>query len=178
MELADLIKRATDWLKFDSELESNTTIRAWIAEQNQTALLTHFNQRLRFGTAGLRGPLGPGPNAMNSTLIRIVCEGLSQVVLNGNASRSVVIGYDGRHGSYSFAKMSARVLASRGIAVHLSDKVCPTPLLSYSVNALNADAGIMVTASHNPPKDNGFKVYWSNGAQIIPPQDQQISNVK
>ena len=115
---------------------------------------------------------------MNRALVRQVTAGLGHYLLDQGAlpDRGVVIGFDGRHGSEDFAEDAARVLGGLGFRVYRFSHVVPTPTLAHAVVYLEAAAGIMVTASHNPPQDNGYKVYWSNGAQIIPPHDRGISN--
>lgn len=183
--LSTLIQNARDWIDFESSIEDleehHTELKQLIADAESTGdhhrLSERFEGRLHFGTAGLRGEIGSGPQRMNLALIRWVSVGLSRYLggLIGSHSRRIVIGYDGRHRSLDFAREAADCLCDAGFDVELSTGICPTPLLAYAVCHRNAIAGIMVTASHNPPKDNGFKVYWGNGAQIIPPQDLEIS---
>jgi phosphomannomutase len=141
-------------------------------------LTERFASRLEFGTAGIRGGLGGGPGRMNRALVRGVTAGLASYLLQvvpDAAERGVVVGRDRRHMSKEFAQDTAAVLAAAGIPVHVFSDVVPTPVLAYAVTALQASGGIMITASHNPPQDNGYKVYWGNGAQIIPPHDSGIS---
>ncbi len=137
-----------------------------------------FNGQLEFGTAGLRGILGPGPQRMNRVLVRKVTAGLAAYLreqVPDIATRGVVIGHDARHNSRVFSEDTARVLAGVGIKVYLAHRPWPTPTTAWAVTALGAGAGVMVTASHNPPAYNGYKVYWGNGAQIIPPHDTGIA---
>ncbi|MCA9571903.1 MAG: phospho-sugar mutase, partial [Myxococcales bacterium] len=117
----------------------------------------------------------PGPNRMNRALVRRVSAGLAAYVGAQAPGGRVVIGFDGRNGSREFAEDTARVLGEAGLDVMLFDEVCPTPVLAHAVVFVGAAAGVMVTASHNPPEDNGYKVYWSNGAQIVAPHDAGIS---
>ena len=182
---------ATAWMNADPDPETRAETRQLIERADLDLLAEHFGARLAFGTAGLRGALGAGPNRMNRALVRRVsfglalylhtrgehAEGLSTETGHAQAHRPqrIVIGYDGRHGSLPFAHESAEAFCSMGFEVYLAPTVCPTPLLAYAVIALECMAGVMVTASHNPPQDNGFKVYWSDGAQIIPPHDSGIS---
>jgi phosphomannomutase len=137
-----------------------------------------FTGQLEFGTAGLRGVLGPGPQRMNRVLVRKVSAGLA-AYLRENVpdapQRGVLIGHDSRHNSRIFSEDTARILAGAGIKVYLAHRPWPTPTTAWAVTATNAAAGVMVTASHNPPEYNGYKVYWGNGAQIIPPHDQGIA---
>ncbi|KQO62448.1 phospho-sugar mutase [Curtobacterium sp. Leaf261] len=137
-----------------------------------------FSGRLAFGTAGLRGELGPGPLRMNRVLVTQAAAGLGQFLLDTGRTASVVIGYDGRVNSDVFARDSAEVLAGLGIDVTLLPSALPTPVLAFAVRHLDAGAGVMVTASHNPPRDNGYKVYLGqddDGSQIVPPVDATIA---
>lgn len=141
-------------------------------------LVERFTGQLQFGTAGLRGVLGAGPQRMNQLLVRKVTAGLAAhllAVVPGVRTRGVVIGRDARRGSRRFAEEAARVLCGAGIRTYLADREWSTPTTAWAVTELGAAAGIMVTASHNPPEYNGYKVYWGNGAQIIPPVDTEIA---
>lgn len=174
----ELREAAAAWLATDPDPETRATLQQWLDDGDADALQEAFGARLQFGTAGLRGPLGPGPGCMNRALVRRVAAGLCKYLLDnvGDApQRGVVIGFDGRHGSREFAEDTAAVLADRGIASRVFDVVVPTPRLAHAVVELGACAGVMVTASHNPPGDNGYKVYWADGAQIVPPHDSGIS---
>ena len=135
-----------------------------------------FAGTLQFGTAGLRGALGGGPNRMNLAVVRAATLGLARFLVDhGRADRGVVVGYDHRHGSERFARDAAGVLAAAGIPVRLADRAWPTPVTAYAVRHFAAAAGVMVTASHNPAPDNGYKVYDDTGSQIIPPTDVEIA---
>jgi len=128
-----------------------------------------FSQPIEFGTGGMRGELGPGTNRMNVYTIRKASEGLAHFLLEQDRcaiNTAVVIAYDTRHKSQEFAMEAAKVITRHGIRVYLFDRICPTPLLSYTVRHLHASAGIVITASHNPPEYNGYKVYGPDGAQI------------
>lgn len=141
-------------------------------------LSSRFGSGLTFGTAGLRGAIGPGTARMNRVVVLKACWGFGQYLLEhvtGAKERGVVIAFDGRRYSRQFAEDSAACLNAMGIKAHLFDDPAPTPLAAFAVTHLNAAGGVMVTASHNPPADNGYKVYWENGAQIIPPQDEGIA---
>jgi phosphomannomutase len=147
------------------------------AAEAAAELSDRFAGRLEFGTAGLRGVVAAGPNRMNRAVIRATTAALAGWLLyiDPAANRSgVVIGCDARHRSDEFAAEAARVLAGAGIAVHLLPFRQPTPVLAFAVTNLHAAAGIMITASHNPPADNGYKLYLSDGAQIVPPADLEI----
>jgi phosphomannomutase len=141
-------------------------------------LAERFTGQLEFGTAGLRGVLGAGPQRMNRVLVRKCSAGLA-AYLKANvpdyATRGVVIGHDARHNSREFSEDTARVLAGLGIKAMLAHRPWPTPTTAWAVHHLNAAAGVMVTASHNPPEYNGYKVYWGNAAQIVPPHDTGIA---
>jgi phosphomannomutase len=147
------------------------------AQRAAAELDDRFAARLEFGTAGLRGKVAAGPNRMNRAVVRGTTAALASWLLYidpGAAETGVVIGCDARHRSDEFAQEAARVLAGAGIAVHLLPPRRPTPLLAFAVRHLGAAAGIMITASHNPPGDNGYKLYLGDGAQIVPPADLEI----
>jgi phosphomannomutase len=178
MDKHALIAAARAWLASDPDPHTRAATEALLATGDEAALADHFGARLDFGTAGLRGALGPGPNRMNRALVLRVAAGLVrylQGAVPGSAEAGVVVGYDGRVGSEVFARDTARVLRAAGFRAWVSPRVCSTPELAFAVTDLRAAAGVMVTASHNPPEDNGYKVYWSNGAQIIPPHDAGIA---
>ncbi len=172
---------ATAWLAEDPDPKTAAELRALLAKSGddvERELRDRFDGQLEFGTAGLRGILGAGPQRMNRVLVRKVTAGLGAYLLAKipNAkSRGVLIGHDARHNSRVFAEDTARVLAGMGIKSHLAHRPWPTPTSAWAVTTLGAAAGVMVTASHNPPAYNGYKVYWENGAQIIPPHDTGIA---
>ena len=175
---AEILAAARAWCTDDPDPATKAAAEALVAKGDPAVLRDHFGARLQFGTAGLRGALGPGPNRMNRALVRRVTAGLGSYLLEhvGDAAgKGVVVGRDGRHGSPEFAEDVDTVLAGAGIRVWFHEQMCPTPVLAHAVVHLRAAAGVMVTASHNPPQDNGYKVYWSDGAQIIPPHDHGIS---
>ncbi|MCG2837556.1 phospho-sugar mutase [Photobacterium sp. WH77] len=168
----------TRWLKRDPDPATRDELQNLIDAGNEQELTERFSGRLAFGTAGLRGIVGAGPNRMNRLVIQETATGLGQYLqqtVPQATQQGVVIGYDGRPDSKTFAHDAASVLTAQGIKVYLTVTVAPTPLVAYGVTALKAAAGIVVTASHNPPAYNGFKVYWGNGAQIIPPHDKGIA---
>lgn len=175
----ELKEQALAWLSQDPDPETRAELQELIDNGDEAALTSRFHTRLEFGTAGLRGELGAGPNRMNRVLVAQTAAGLGNYLLKQNSKASVVIGFDGRVNSDVFAKDSAEVLSGMGIEVLLLDEMGPTPLVSFATRFLNMSAGIMVTASHNPPRDNGYKVYLGgdfNGSQIISPVDNQIAD--
>jgi len=166
-----------DRAELSALLRSATTGTGDAAQQAAAELEDRFAARLEFGTAGLRGKIAAGPNRMNRAVVRGTTAALSRWLLYIDpraAQTGVVIGCDARHRSEEFAKEAAQVLAGAGIAVHMLAPRQPTPLLAFAVRYLAAAAGIMITASHNPPGDNGYKLYLSDGAQIVPPADLEI----
>ncbi|NNF05327.1 MAG: phospho-sugar mutase [Candidatus Eisenbacteria bacterium] len=178
MTHSDLISQAQHWLKEDPDPTTQAELQSLLDENATEELAERFGTRLEFGTAGLRGVIGAGPNRMNRALVRQVSRGLADYLLEtlpDTKTRGVVVGYDGRRLSPEFAEDTAAVLNAAGIPVHVFSREVSTPLVAYGVTELEAAAGVMVTASHNPPEYNGYKVYWDNGAQIIPPHDKGIS---
>ena len=177
---AEVFDRARQWAAEDPDEQSRALLLALIdaAEAgdgtSQRQLEDSFNGRLQFGTAGLRGALGPGPNRMNLMVVRQAAAGLAAYVRE-RGGHTIAIGYDARHRSADFARESAMAFAGAGLRALVLPRALPTPVLAYAVRHLGCDAGVMVTASHNPPQDNGYKVYLDDGCQIIPPADSQIS---
>ena len=172
-----LLARVRAWIDGDPNSTDRDELTAALERGDEALLEARFAGRLSFGTAGLRGPIGAGPAAMNAAVIRQTAHGLADVLLGSGAdpARGVVVGFDARHRSREFADETAGALRARGIAVHLWDRCTPTPSTPFMLRRLGALAGVQVTASHNPPQDNGFKVYWDHAAQIIPPVDGQIA---
>src|SRR4051812_9862374 len=182
---ASLLDRAARFAQHDPDPTTQAEIRALIDAARggdakaQADLAERFVGMLEFGTAGIRGLLGGGESRMNRAVVRKTTFGLGRYLqqqLSGEAlGRGVVIGYDGRILGRELAEDTASVLAALGIASQVTPRPCSTPLLAFAVKDLGAAAGVMVTASHNPPQYNGYKVYWGNGAQIIPPHDTGIA---
>ncbi|MFN0061110.1 MAG: phospho-sugar mutase [Myxococcaceae bacterium] len=174
----ELRRRAETWLADDPDPETVSELQGLLARDAKGELRERFGASLTFGTAGLRGVLGAGPNRMNRAVVRRVTAGLARYLLAhvpDAARRGVVVGRDARRWSDVFAQDAAGVLAAHGILAHVFDGVVPTPVCAFAVTQLDAAAGVMVTASHNPPEYNGYKVYWGNGAQIVPPHELGIS---
>ncbi|MEZ9398483.1 phospho-sugar mutase [Vibrio splendidus] len=169
---------AMNWLARDPDPRTREELQYLIDEGMHDEIEDRFIQRLEFGTAGLRGKVGCGPNRMNRLVIQETATGLGHYLIEhvANASmRGVVVGYDGRLDSKQFAIDTASVLTALGIKVYLTSNVAATPIVAFGIEHFNAAAAVVVTASHNPPEYNGFKVYWENGAQIIPPHDAGIA---
>jgi phosphomannomutase len=183
---ADLTARALAWLADDPSPADRAELQALLeaadredpaAQAALAELADRFAGTLEFGTAGLRGAIGAGPNRMNRAVVLGATAGLAHWLRQHRpaaAEAGVVLGWDARHRSAKFAEQAAAVLTGAGIHVHLLPGRSPTPLLAFAVRHLSAGAGVMITASHNPPADNGYKLYLGNGAQIVPPVDEQI----
>jgi len=174
-QLETLIQQARNWIEQDPDAETVAELEKLISESDEAGLLDRFGQRIGFGTAGLRGLLGAGPNRMNRVLVAQAAAGISKYLKENFDDPSVVIGYDARKNSDVFAKDSAQIFAGFGIRAFLFPELAATPLVAYAVRNLGASAGVMVTASHNPPGDNGYKVYDFSGSQIISPLDAEIA---
>ncbi len=168
---------AERWLAAEPDDDLREELAALLAG-DADELARRFTGRLQFGTAGLRGAVGAGPQRMNRLVVRQAAAGLVDHLLAtvpDAAERGVLVGYDARRKSDAFALDTARVCAARGVRALLFDRVVPTPVLAWNITGAGVAAGVMVTASHNPPADNGYKVYLGTGAQIVPPADEQIS---
>ena len=166
------------WLQRDPDPKTRSEISSLLASDSEAELLDRFAGRLEFGTAGLRGVVGAGSARMNSLVIRETSAGLASYLINTipqSQQRGILVAYDGRLDSKRFAEDAACVFAAKGIKVYLTDQVTATPVAAFGIQHLNCAAAVVVTASHNPPEYNGYKVYWENGAQIIPPHDSGIA---
>jgi phosphomannomutase len=179
--MTTLFEQAEAWRAADPDPDTRAELAALLErrdEQAEKELQERFAGPLTFGTAGLRGIVGAGPSRMNRAVIRRTTAGLARYLkatLPDVARRGVVVGRDARRMSRELAEDTALVLAAEGIPALVFDDVVPTPLTAFATTATGAAAAVMVTASHNPPEYNGYKVYWGNGAQIIPPHDQGIA---
>ena len=192
-EAADALVR---WLTEADLVAYRDEIRALVEAGDTDELEDAFGLNIAFGTGGIRGRMGPGPNRLNVRTVGLAAQGLAQYVAgmdsedyasgSGNGQeaesrgdharrRAVVVAWDTRRNSEPFAKETARVLAANGIPVRIFDGCRSTPALSYAVRDLRATAGVMISASHNPPEDNGFKVYGSDGGQVVAPLDEEIT---
>ncbi|MFZ0142329.1 MAG: phospho-sugar mutase [Aeromicrobium sp.] len=171
----ELLERARDWLSQDPDPVTRDELQRLIDADDTAGLQDRFAQRLQFGTAGLRGELGAGPNRMNRVIVAQAASGLAAYLLEHEASPSVVIGYDARHNSDIFASDTAEIMQGAGVNAHLLPEPLPTPVTAFAIRHLGCSAGVVVTASHNPPRDNGYKVYLADSSQIVPPADADIS---
>jgi len=180
MVSAELRDQVAAWIANDVDDQDKADLAALLDEDSPQAaaeLADRFASRLKFGTAGLRGVVAAGPNRMNRATVTAATAALASYLLDrdpGAADAGVVVGCDARHRSDEFAEQVARVLAGAGIRVHVLPSQEPTPFLAFSVRSFRAAAGVMITASHNPAVDNGYKVYLGDGAQIVPPADVDI----
>lgn len=171
----ELLTEARRWLAQDPDPQTRRELQRLI-EADDDELADCFATRLQFGTAGLRGKLGPGPNRMNRVVVMQAAAGLAAYINKHHPHEaSIVIGYDARHNSDVFAADTARIMQGAGINALVLPKPLPTPVLAFAIKHLGTSAGVMVTASHNPPQDNGYKVYLADGCQIIPPADADIA---
>lgn len=181
-----LLGLAEAWLAEDPDPVTAAELSALIDDARSgdaaavAELADSFDGTLQFGTAGLRGRLGPGSNRMNRVVVARAAAGLAAYLVakggaTAGAGQKVVIGYDARRNSDVFARDTARIMAGAGLTALVLPKALPTPVLAFAIRELDCAAGVMVTASHNPPDDNGYKVYLGDGSQIVPPADAQIA---
>ena len=173
--MKNIIEKATLWLSDTFDSETQQEIQQLITD-NSDDLTDRFYKDLEFGTGGMRGMMGAGTNRINKYTLGKATQGLSNYLKESypNQKIKVAIAYDCRHNSDTFSRLVAEVLSANDIQVVLFEDLRPTPELSFAVNELNCHAGIVLTASHNPPEYNGYKVYWTDGGQIVPPQDKSI----
>ena len=172
-----LVAEVAGWIAQDPDAATRAELQGLLDAGDAAALHARFDHPLTFGTAGLRGVVGGGPGAMNRLVVRRTAAGVADWVAHKGAwapAAGVVVGRDARHGSAEFAHDTGDVLATAGVAVHVLDEPLPTPLTAFAVLHLGAAAGVVVTASHNPARDNGYKVYDADGSQVVPPADEAI----
>ncbi|MFJ8730594.1 phospho-sugar mutase [Streptomyces bauhiniae] len=172
----EVIARAQAWLAEDPDAETREELAKLIDAGDTAELTARFSGTLQFGTAGLRGELGAGPMRMNRAVVIRAAAGLAAYLkAKGETGGLVVIGYDARHKSADFARDTAAVITGAGLRAAVLPRPLPTPVLAFAIRHLGAVAGVEVTASHNPPRDNGYKVYLGDGSQIVPPADAEIA---
>ncbi|MEV8043228.1 phospho-sugar mutase [Streptomyces griseoluteus] len=172
----EVIARAQAWLAEDPDPETREELAKLIEAGDTAELTARFSGTLQFGTAGLRGELGAGPMRMNRAVVIRAAAGLAAYLkAKGETGGLVVVGYDARHKSADFARDTAAVITGAGLRAAVLPRPLPTPVLAFAIRHLGAVAGVEVTASHNPPRDNGYKVYLGDGSQIVPPADAEIA---
>lgn len=181
MATEDLLKtiraKAENWTTPQYDEATRQEVQALLDNSDTTQLVDAFYKDLEFGTGGLRGIMGAGTNRMNRYTVGTAAQGLANYLLKEFGSEQeikVVIGYDCRHHSSEFSRMVAGIFAANGIKVYLFEALRPTPMVSYAIRTLGCQSGVMLTASHNPKEYNGFKAYWSDGAQMIAPHDRNV----
>jgi len=176
MDHDEIGRRAQEYISREGDPAFRSEVESLLASGDWKELEDRFYRDLEFGTGGLRGVIGGGYNRMNSFVVTRATQGLCDYLRSAfpGKSLSACIAYDSRHYSDIFAERAACVFAANGIKAYLFTSLRPTPVLSYAIRRLGADTGIVVTASHNPPKYNGYKAYWNDGAQVIPPHDEGI----
>lgn len=175
--LNQVISRANNWLSAEYDDATKAEVKQMLEKEDKTDLIESFYKDLEFGTGGLRGIMGAGTNRVNKYTIGAATQGLSNYLLKEFASLAqikVVIGYDCRNNSKKLAQITADVFSANGIKVYMFENLRPTPEISYAIRHLDCQSGIMITASHNPKEYNGYKAYWSDGAQVTPPHDKNI----
>jgi len=175
MTLDDIRNRALAWTREPYDEGTREAVQAMLDDSDTSPLEEAFHQDLAFGTGGMRGIMGPGTNRMNAAVVAMATQGLADYLsAHHDGPMAVAIAHDSRHRSDEFTRVAAEVLAGNGIDAHVFPALRPTPELSFAIRRLGCQAGIVVTASHNPKEYNGYKVYWGDGGQIVPPHDNGI----
>ena len=180
MEKAAVIERAQDYIAKEKDAHFRAEVETLLAAENWKELEDRFYRDLEFGTGGLRGVIGGGYNRMNTLVVKSATQGLASYLIRAFPQKaaggklSAVIAFDSRHYSAEFAEAAALIFAANGIKTWLFSSLRPTPELSFAIRRLGCDTGIVVTASHNPPQYNGYKAYWNDGSQVVPPHDAGI----
>jgi phosphomannomutase len=176
--MAEIKDLAQQWISWDPNPTTRQEIADLVTQNNTVELEKRLRTRIAFGTAGLRGPMAAGFSCMNDLTVRQASQGLCHYILEvakDAKERGIVVGYDGRHNSKKFAELTAATFIFQGVPVYLFETVIPTPFVAFGVTNLGCQAGIVITASHNPAEDNGYKVYWDNGCQIVSPVDSGVT---
>ncbi len=175
-ELLEMVRtKAQSWLTESYDTETRAKVQEMLDNEDPTELIESFYKDLEFGTGGLRGIMGVGTNRMNIYTVGAATQGLSNYLkkeFSGLSQIKVVIGHDCRNNSRKFAEISAEIFSANGIKVYLFDSLRPTPEMSFAIRKLGCQSGIILTASHNPKEYNGYKAYWDDGAQMVPPHDK------
>ena len=169
--------KAKSWL--DSPVIDDATkkeVERLLAKEDPKELIDNFYKDLEFGTGGLRGVMGAGSNCMNQYMVGIATQGLANYLNKTFPGKKIkaAIAYDSRNNSAFFAQVTANIFSANGIDVYMFSELRPTPMLSFAIRHLNCDSGIVITASHNPKEYNGYKAYWNDGGQVVPPHDKNI----
>ena len=175
--IAQCEARAKEWLSPAFDEETRKEVQAMLDAEDKTALIDAFYQNLEFGTGGLRGIMGAGTNRMNKYIVGMATQGFANYILKafpGRKDLSVVVGHDCRNNGRMFAETVADIFSANGIKVYLFESLRPTPEISFAIRQLGSQAGVNVTASHNPKEYNGYKAYWEDGAQVLSPHDTGI----
>ena len=174
--IAQCEARAKEWLSPAFDEETRKEVQAMLDNPDKTALVDAFYQNLEFGTGGLRGIMGAGTNRMNKYIVGMATQGFANYINKAFAGkpRAVVVGHDCRNNGRMFAETVADIFSANGIKVYLFESLRPTPEISFAIRQLGAQAGVNVTASHNPREYNGYKAYWDDGAQVLAPHDKGI----
>src|SRR5690606_17379478 len=171
--------KAQSWLN-SSVIDdaTKTQVQALLSKSDSKELIDSFYKDLEFGTGGLRGVMGAGSNCMNQYMVGIATQGLANYLNKTFPGKKIkaAIAYDSRNNSAFFAQVTANIFSANGIEVYLFPELRPTPILSFAIRYLKCDSGIVITASHNPKEYNGYKAYWGDGAQVVPPHDKNIIN--
>ncbi|MDN5215395.1 phospho-sugar mutase [Fulvivirgaceae bacterium BMA12] len=173
-----IIEKAEKWLNSNIDEDAKATIKNLLSPGNETELTDSFYKDLEFGTGGLRGIMGIGSNRINKYTIGMATQGLANYLLKSFPSESlkVAIAHDSRNNSKFFAETTAAVFSANGIKVYFFEDLRPTPELSFAIRQLGCQSGVVITASHNPKEYNGYKAYWNDGAQLVPPHDKNVIN--
>ncbi len=175
--IAQCEERAKQWLTPAFDEETRNAVQAMLDNEDKTDLIDAFYQNLEFGTGGLRGIMGVGTNRMNKYIVGMATQGFANYLRKAFAGKkdiAVVVGHDCRNNGRMFAETVAGIFAANGIKVYLFESLRPTPEISFAIRQLHCQAGVNVTASHNPREYNGYKAYWEDGAQVLAPHDTGI----
>ncbi len=181
---AEIINKAKSWLAGSIDDDTRAAIEQMLSNDDDTELVECFYKDLEFGTGGLRGIMGVGSNRMNKYTVGMATQGLANYLMKAfpNQEIKVAIAHDSRNNSRFFAETTAAVFSANGIKVYLFEDLRPTPELSYAIRELGCQSGVVLTASHNPKEYNGYKAYWDDGAQLVPPHDKnvitEVQNIK